>query len=91
MGHGRAEKKHLWKEDMMMHMGNVSRFLSQFLSACVAEATGRQKQKCTCVTSCACPSLNFHLPKLMLSSNEKVAMGDGGLPYLLLFGTTLVP
>jgi hypothetical protein len=86
-GHGRAEKRHLWKEDMMMlYMGNVPQFLSQFLSPRVAEATGRQKQKCTCVvTSRACPSLNFppaqfHPLKLMFSSNEKVAMGDGGLP-----------
>ncbi len=84
MGHGRAEKKHLWKEHMMMmHMGNVPQFLSQFLSPRVAEATGRQNQRCTCVvTSRACPSLNFspaqfHPLKLMLSSNEKVAMGDG--------------
>jgi hypothetical protein len=59
MGHGRAEKKHLWREDMMMmYMGNVPQ---------------------------------FHPLKLMLRSNEKVAMGDGGLPYLLMFGTTLVP
>jgi hypothetical protein len=78
---------------MMMHMGNVPQFLSQFLSARVAERTGRQMQKCTCVTSRACPSWNFNLPnfKLMLSSHEKVAMGDGGLPYLLMFGTILVP
>jgi len=87
MGHGRAEKKHLWKEHMMMmYMGNVPQFLSQFLSPRVAEATGRQNQQCTCVvTSHACPSLHFspaqfHPLKLMLSSNEKVAMGDGGLP-----------
>jgi hypothetical protein len=70
MGHGRAEKKHLWKEDMMMmYMGNVPQFLSQFLSPRVAEATGRQNQQCTCVvTSRACPSLNLHLPNFTHSS-----------------------
>jgi hypothetical protein len=56
-----------------------------FLSPRVAEATGRQKQKCTCVTSHACPSLKFppaqfQRLKLMLSSSEKWLWGMGDYP-----------